>query len=32
MQEIDGIKFKIKEKYDFGFLSEYGKVFIVILL
>lgn len=26
-QEIDGIKFKIKEEYDFSFLSAYGKVF-----
>lgn len=29
IQEIDGIKFKIKEPYDFNFLSEYGKVFKV---
>ncbi len=29
IQEIDGIKFKIKEPYDFSFLSEYGKVFKV---
>lgn len=26
IQEIDGIKFKIKEPYDFNFFSEYGKV------
>ncbi len=29
MQEINGIKFKMKEPYDFDFLSEYGKVFKV---
>lgn len=29
IQEIDKIKFKIKEPYDFNFLSEYGKVFKV---
>lgn len=29
IQKIDGIKFKIKEPYDFDFLSEYGKVFKV---
>lgn len=29
MQEIDGIKFKIKKPYDFNFLSVYGKVFKV---
>lgn len=29
LQEIDRIKFKIKEPYDFGFLSGYGKVFKV---
>lgn len=28
-QEIDGVKFKMKEPYDFSFLSEYGKVFKV---
>ena len=28
-QIIDGIEFKMKEPYDFGFLSEYGKVFKV---
>ena len=26
IQKIDGIEFKIKEPYDFGFLGEYGKV------
>lgn len=29
IQKIDGIKFKIKEPYNFSFLSEYGKVFKV---
>lgn len=29
IQEIDGIKFKITEPYDFSFLKEYGKVFRV---
>ena len=29
LQTIDGITFKIKEKFDFGFLSEYGRVFRV---
>lgn len=29
IQEIDGIKFKIKEAYDFSFLREYGTVFRV---
>ncbi|MCH5321210.1 MAG: protein kinase [Eubacterium sp.] len=29
IQEIDGIEFKIKELFDFSFLSEYGKVFKV---
>lgn len=29
IQEIDGIKFKIKEPFDFSFISEYGKVFKV---
>lgn len=29
IQEIDGIKFKIKKPYDFNFLSVYGKVFKV---
>ena len=29
IQEIDGIKFKIKKPYDFSFLSDYGKVFKV---
>ena len=29
IQKIDGIKFKMKEPYDFGFLGEYGKVFKV---
>lgn len=29
IQEIDGVKFKIKEPYDFSFLSAYGKVFKV---
>ena len=29
IQKIDGIEFKIKEPYDFGFLGEYGKVFKV---
>lgn len=29
IQEINGIKFKIKEPYDFCFLNEYGKVFKV---
>ncbi len=29
IQKIDGIEFKIKEKYDFSFLSEYGTVFKV---
>lgn len=29
IQKIDGIKFKMKEPYDFSFLSEYGKVFKV---
>ncbi|MDE5604718.1 MAG: serine/threonine protein kinase [Eubacterium sp.] len=29
IQEINGIKFKMKEEYDFSFLSEYGKVFKV---
>lgn len=28
-QEIDGIQFQIKEKFDFGFLRAYGKVFRV---
>lgn len=29
IQKIDAIEFKMKEPYDFGFLSEYGKVFKV---
>ena len=29
IQKIDGVKFKIKEEYDFSFLSKYGKVFKV---
>jgi serine/threonine-protein kinase len=29
MQWIDGIPYKLKEPYDFSFLSEYGKVFKV---
>lgn len=29
IQEIDGIKFKLKEPYDFSFLVGYGKVFQV---
>lgn len=29
IQKIDGIEFKIKEPYDFSFMSEYGKVFKV---
>ena len=29
IQEINGIKFKIKEPYDFRFLEKYGKVFKV---
>lgn len=29
IQKIDGIEFKMKEPYDFSFLSEYGKVFKV---
>ncbi len=28
-QEIDGIQFQIKEKFDFGFLRAYGSVFRV---
>lgn len=29
IQKIDAIKFKMKEEFDFSFLSEYGKVFKV---
>lgn len=29
LQTIDGITFRMKEKYDFGFLSRYGRVFKV---
>lgn len=29
IQEIDGIKFKLKEPYDFRFLVDYGKAFQV---
>ncbi len=32
IQKIDGIEFKIKEPYDFGFLGEYGKVFKVLMI
>lgn len=28
-QNIDGITFRIKEKYDFGFIADYGRVFRV---
>lgn len=28
-QEIDGIQFQMKEKFDFGFLRAYGKLFQV---
>lgn len=27
IQKIDAVEFKMKEEFDFGFLSEYGKVF-----
>lgn len=29
MQCIDGLKYKMKEHFDFGFISRYGKVFKV---